>query len=230
MSGLDGRRIIDISLPMDKSFTMATPPGFKKALTYETEVLKEYDAPGGAGQIVRGVHMRLHAGTHVDAPIHFVQGGTWLHELPLEVFVGEALVADLTPIEPNSGITAEALERAIGGRMRRGERLLVRTDWNQRYREPDWREGSPYFTPQAVEWLLERDPRLMGVDFLHAKDGPDSPCKEYTLRACLEQGVVLMAYLTNLDQVSRERVTLIALPLAFKDVEASPVRAVVIEE
>ena len=33
------------------------------------EVIKEYE-DGGYGQIVRGAHMRLHAGTHVDAPFH----------------------------------------------------------------------------------------------------------------------------------------------------------------
>ena len=62
-------KIIDISLELDDSkFSMRTPPGFKKDLQFKLEVLKEHDAPQGAGQIVRGVHMRLHAGSHIDAP------------------------------------------------------------------------------------------------------------------------------------------------------------------
>src|SRR5262249_17184005 len=62
-------KIIDISLELDpKNFGMRTPAGFKKDMQFEMETLKEHDAPGGAGQIVRGVHMRLHAGSHVDAP------------------------------------------------------------------------------------------------------------------------------------------------------------------
>src|SRR5215467_9690479 len=70
-------RIIDISLELDpKNFAMRTPAGFKKDIQFEMEVLKEHDAPGGEGQIVRGVHMRLHAGSHVDAPEHNVRGGT----------------------------------------------------------------------------------------------------------------------------------------------------------
>jgi hypothetical protein len=57
------KKIVDISLELDDStFSMRTPPGFKKDLQFQMEVLKEHDAPGGAGQIVRGVHMRLHAG------------------------------------------------------------------------------------------------------------------------------------------------------------------------
>src|SRR5262245_51265012 len=62
-------KIIDISLELDpKNFGMRTPAGFKKDMQFEMETLKEHDAPGGAGQIVRGVHMRLHAGSHVVRP------------------------------------------------------------------------------------------------------------------------------------------------------------------
>lgn len=78
-------KIVDISLELDpRNFAMRTPAGFKKDMQFAMEVIKEHDAPGGAGQIVRGVHMRLHAGSHVDAPEHNVRGGTQIHELPLD--------------------------------------------------------------------------------------------------------------------------------------------------
>jgi hypothetical protein len=74
--------IVDISLELDaRNFGMRTPVGFTKDLQFAMEVLKEHDAPGGAGQIVRGVHMRLHAGSHVDAPEHNVRGGTQIHQV-----------------------------------------------------------------------------------------------------------------------------------------------------
>src|SRR6266481_8351774 len=89
-------KIIDISLELDpKNFTMRTPAGFKKDMQFQMEILKEHDAPEGAGQIVRGVQMRLHAGSHVDAPEHNVKGGTQIQDLPLETFAGDALIADL---------------------------------------------------------------------------------------------------------------------------------------
>src|SRR6185436_21053142 len=88
-------RIIDISLELDTSkFRMRTYEGFRKDMQFETEVIKDY-ADGGLGQLVRGVHMRLHAGTHVDAPSHMTKGARDLHELPLEVFIGPAVVADV---------------------------------------------------------------------------------------------------------------------------------------
>ena len=104
---LDAKTIVDISLELDpKNFAMRTPAGFKRDMQFEMEVLKEHDAPGGAGQIVRGVHMRLHAGSHVDAPEHNVRGGTQIHQLPLELFMGDAIIADLRDKLPGQAITA----------------------------------------------------------------------------------------------------------------------------
>ena len=88
-------RIIDISLELDASkFRMRTYEGFKKDMQFETEIIKDY-ADGGLGQIVRGADMRLHAGTHVDAPSHMVKGGKDIHDLKIAGFVGPAMIADV---------------------------------------------------------------------------------------------------------------------------------------
>ena len=51
---IEFRKIVDISLELDpKNFAMRTPAGFKKDMQFEMEVIKEHDAPDGAGQIVR---------------------------------------------------------------------------------------------------------------------------------------------------------------------------------
>src|SRR5216684_4993748 len=124
--------IVDISLELDpNNYAMRTPAGFKKDMQFEMEVLKEHDAPGGAGQIVRGVHMRLHAGSHVDAPEHNVRGGTQIHQLPLELFIGDAVVADLRDKMPAKAITERDLDKAIGTGVKRGDRILLRTDCNK---------------------------------------------------------------------------------------------------
>src|SRR3979490_1387757 len=116
-------KIIDLSLELDpKNFAMRTPAGFKKDMQFEMEVLKEHDAPGGAGQIVRGVHMRLHARSHVDAPEDHVRGGTQIHQLPLELFMGDAIVADLRDKMPGKAITEKDLEKRLDNRIRKGDR------------------------------------------------------------------------------------------------------------
>ena len=225
-------KIIDNSLELDaRNFHMRTPAGFKRDMQFEVEVIKDFDAPGGAGQIVRGVHMRLHAGSHVDAPEHFVKGGKQIHELPLEMFIGPAVVADVRHRMPGGGITGADLEKAAGADLRTGERLLLRTDCNVDYDgSPEWQKRSPYLTNDAIDWCLARKVLIVGFDMYHGADAPDSPVIYNTSRRFQEAGVVTMPYLKNLEKISKKRVTLIALPLKMIGVEASPIRAIVLEE
>jgi arylformamidase len=226
---LSGRKIVDISLALDaKNFGMRTPAGFTKDLQFAIEVLKEHDAPGGAGQIVRGVHMRLHAGSHVDAPEHNVRGGTQIHELPLDLFIGDAIIADLRDKMPSKAITEDDLEIALGTRVRSGDRVLLRTDLNNSYDggTDKWMRLSPYLTIGATEWLIERKVVIVGYDFYHGNDEPGAPRVFHNSRTLSEHGIITMPYLRNLDGITSERFTLVALPLNIVGAEASPVRAV----
>jgi kynurenine formamidase len=224
-------KIIDISLELDaRNFGMRTPAGFKKDMQFAMEVLKEHDAPGGAGQIVRGVHMRLHAGSHVDAPEHNVRGGTQIHQLPLELFVGDAIVADLRDKMPGQAITERDLERTVGARIRKGDRLLLRTDHNNTYDggSERWMKESPYLTIGATQWCIDQGVVIVGYDFYHGNDEPGAPRVFHNSRTLSEHGIITMPYLKNLDRIGAERVTLVGLPLNIIGAEASPIRAVVL--
>ena len=225
------RRIIDISLELDDSrFKMRTPAGFKKDMQFQIEVLKEHDAVEGAGQVVRGVHMRLHAGSHIDAPEHNVKGGKQVQDLPLLMFAGDAVIADLRHRVPGQAITPEDLEQAAGAQLRHGDRLLLRTDVNKQYMVNDWQKRSPYLTSGATRWCIDRGVVVVGYDFYHGNDEPGSPRVFNSSRTFSEHGIVTMPYLNNLDQTSAQRVTLVALPLKLVGAEASPVRAVILED
>jgi arylformamidase len=222
------RNLVDISLSLDADYRHQTPEGVKND-QLEFELIKDY--PGGQGQQVRAVSMRLHHGTHVDAPMHFVPGGATLEKIPLETFYGEAMVLDLTAIGQNEPIEPAHVEAALGGRDLNGARVLLRTDWNAHYGEPGYFEASPYISPKAVDWICARKPLLVGYDYSHPKDAPDTPAPVYAVRTFLENEIVPMGYLRNLDQVDPRRpMILSAFPLAFSGVEASPVRAVLIQD
>ena len=223
--------IVDISLELDpKSYSMRTPAGFKKDMQFEMEVLKEHDAPGGAGQIVRGVHMRLHAGSHVDAPEHNVRGGTQIHQLPLELFMGDAIIADLRDKLPSQAITEKDLEKRLDNRIRKGDRLLLRTDHNNSYDggSETWMKQSPYLTIGATMWLIDKGVVIVGYDFYHGNDEPNAPRVFHNSRTLSEHGIITMPYLKNLDRIERDRFTLIGLPLKMIGAEASPIRAVAV--
>jgi kynurenine formamidase len=223
--------LVDLSLELDpKHFSMRTPAGFKKDMQFEMEVIKEHDAPGGAGQIVRGVHMRLHAGSHVDAPEHNVRGGTQIHQLPLALFIGDAIVADLRDKLPSKPITAADLEQRVGTKMKKGDRLLLRTDHNNTYDggSEKWMTDSPYLTIDATMWCIEKGVVIVGYDFYHGNDEPQSPRVFHNSRTLSEHGIITMPYLKNLDRIGNERFILIGFPLNLINAEASPIRAVAV--
>jgi arylformamidase len=222
-------RVIDISFELDpKTFHMQVPDGFDKDAQVEVEVIKPYST--GDGQIVRAVHMRLHAGSHVDAPAHQLPTGKHIHELALNRFIGDALVADFTDKLGGHAITVEDLETRYGNKLRKGDRLLVRTNANKKYFEMDldtWKAYSPGFTVEARHWIIEKGVSMVGFDMYHGKK-PKGETRN-TSKIFPTAGVLTLPYLNNLDQITKERVTLICFPLAIVDVEATPVRAIVLE-
>jgi arylformamidase len=218
--------MIDLSIELDaRNFKMRTYEGFKKDMQFELEVIKEY--PGGLGQIVRGVHMRLHAGSHVDAPAHMLEGAPHIHEVPLDTFIGPAVVADIRHRSNGDEITAEDLETAAGKKIRRGDRLLLRADQNTTYDgSPAWMARAPYLGEGGVTWCIEKGVSIIGFDFYHGakpRGREDAPPNGRKLSA---HGIMTMPYLTNLGAVDEERFTLVSLPLKMVNVEASPIRAV----
>ena len=223
-------RIIDLSIDLDaKTFHMRSYDGFKKNMEFDVEVIKDYT--GGLGQIVRGVHMRLHAGSHIDAPSHMLQGGLDMHEVPLAAFIGDAVVADVRHRGGMEAITVADLEKAVADVLQPGDRILLRTDVNETYDgSPEWIARSPYIDPPAIDWMGENGVSLVGFDFYHGNGSREANPTYSTSHHCADSGVLTMPYIHNLGSITRRRFTLIAPPLKVIDVEASPVRAVALED
>src|SRR5215831_2316005 len=55
-----------------------------------------------------------HAYTHVDAPLHFLVDGRDIASLPVDQWVGDAAVVDLTHLGANGEVTAADLDRRAG--------------------------------------------------------------------------------------------------------------------
>jgi len=60
------------------------------------------------------LNISIHSGTHIDAPFHFVAEGLTIDELPLDRFIGPALVFE---VDPEKYITKKACrEYKVGWR------------------------------------------------------------------------------------------------------------------
>ena len=105
-----------------------------------------------------------HTGSHVDAPLHKLAGGAAVDGLPLDRFVGEALIVDLRDAIPLMPITASLLEQHLGQSVT-DRIVLLATGWgNQRERTPEWFYRSPFLAVDGAQWLVERKIRGVGID------------------------------------------------------------------
>jgi len=175
----------------------------------------------GANSNVSRLALGVHTGTHVDAPVHFINGAAGVETLPLEVLVGEALVINLPAI---NRVTVAALEGA--GIPAGTRRLLIKTR-NSTY----WARGDTEFHTDyvgvgedAAAWLVEHKFELVGVDYLSVAPWKESHPTHETL---LKAGVVVVEGL-NLSAIAPGRYQFICLPLKLMGSDGAPARAVLV--
>jgi kynurenine formamidase len=174
------------------------------------------------GYRVTDVRLGTHAGTHLDAPAHFLETGATVDSLPLAALVGPARVVDLSDVPPGGVIGRERLGAVVAG-----ERLLLRTDWSRRFGEPGYYEEFPSLAENTVRELSTMRVALLGLETpsLCADHAADAAAH----RELLSAGVVIVEGLAGLAMLP-ERVWLIALPLRLDGLDGSPCRVIAVGE
>ena len=110
------------------------------------------------------LNLASHTGSHVDAPLHKLAGGATVDDLPLDRFVGEALVVDLRDSTPSMPITAALLAKHLNQNV--ADRIvLLATGWGERRaRSGEWYYCSPFVSVDGAQWLVDQKVRGVGID------------------------------------------------------------------
>ncbi|USG64611.1 cyclase family protein [Brevibacillus ruminantium] len=218
-------KIIDIThgfYPDMPSYEAKWYPKFaiKPVMTPETD-------PAPTRRTFTRLELFAHNATHVDAPKHFFEDRESLDRLPLDIFIGRACIADLSYKKPFEPITADDIEKAVRDIWEPGSRLLIRTDYLlHNWGRPDFWDRPPYLTPSVADWVIENKGVLIGLDCLTEKPGDvESPVH----LKLLGEGIPILEYITHLHLAESKVSCLFALPTKVEGVEASPVRAVLLE-
>lgn len=176
---------------------------------------------GGDPASVTVLRLGSHSGTHVDAPSHFLPGGTPVDRIPPERLIGPAIVLDL-PGELASVGAADLARQDLGGH----RRVLLRT--RNSAAGPMTRFTPDYcaLAPDGAEYLLERGVELVGIDALSLEQFGSSDYPVHHL--LLGRSVVIVEGL-DLSAVSAGVYQLICLPLKLEGLDGAPARAVLIQ-
>ncbi len=248
-------RIVDLTARIEPS-PEGTPEFQRTAVEYvdhaggAAEVKQLFGVPpdllrNREGWTRETVTLGTHNATHIDAPYHYnsvIQGkpAQTIDELPLEWFVSDGVVLDLTGRADGQVIEIADIERCLSDidhELAPGEIVLIHTGCDRFYGQPDYIVHGPGVSRSATQWLYDRGVRVMGIDAW----GWDRPLNLQAEDALERQqpGIFWEAHqadlpysqierLVNLGELPPDGFTVSCLPLPIAGASAAPARVVAI--
>ncbi|SDC43450.1 Kynurenine formamidase [Geodermatophilus telluris] len=213
------RDIVDLSHPLDDD-TPVYPGDPVARFSPATTVAAD-------GYNVLHVRMGSQTGTHVDAPYHFLEDGLRIDEVPLDHFLGPAVVADVRGKPPHGRIEWADLA-PWADRLGPGRILLLHTGWDAHW-GTDAYFDHPYLTGDAAARVVAAGVRTVGLDALSLDETVlgGEPADGFAAHlAVLGAGGVIVENLRDLGRVPAVDPVVSVLPLRLAGADGAPVRAV----
>lgn len=234
---LAASRVVDLTHDFDKDtlYWPTAPSGF------ELKPVHKGPTPLGFYYAAYSFCAPEHGGTHLDAPAHFAEGVWSSGEIPVDRFIGPAVVIDVSDkakADPDYTLSVEdvAAFEAKHGRIAPGATVLLRTGWGAR-----WPDRLSYFgddTPGdasklhfpsyglAAATLLIRERRVgtIGVDTASIDPGTSRDFPVHRLAAA--NNVVGLENLAKLGELPATGATVIALPMKIAGGSGAPARVI----
>jgi kynurenine formamidase len=212
---------------IDLSHTLETGmPAWPTHARYGSVVYESYD--NGDPAFCSLVMMDEHAGTHIDAPMHFVKGGATVDKLPLDSVMGRCVTVDARATAPCGVFPLEELRRfeEEHGAVRKGDIVLFRFGWDEKYalqpNAADFLKEWPGLSGEAAARLKDAGVKAVGTDAM-ALDafGADTVCHHLLLGA----GIPILENVHNLALLPVHSY-IMGFPNKFGGGSASPIRLV----
>lgn len=211
-------RIVDLTEIIEPT----GPDARRKFVIHKHDALMEIPGnvrPEGEWYIMSDVELMDHIGTHVEVPLHCLKEGADLAEVPVEQFVGDAAILDLSEAEAEGGVTLEQVQAAAAaaGGIRQGDIVFCRMG------------KTKYFTTASLQWLVDQGMKLMGVDSGGVELSHDTTHANINHLLLFRAGIPVIENLAHMDQLTQSRVKAYALPVPVRGLDAFPLRVIAVE-
>ena len=186
-----------------------------------------------------------HGGTHLDAPVHFHEGGWTAEEIPLDRLIGAGACVDVTEVcaQDRDHLVSVAdlkADEARSGRIPEGALVLIHTGYGRHW--PDRalymgtdRRGAegvadlhfPGLHPDAARWLVrERKVRAVGLDTPSIDHGPSTTFDAH--QVLFADNVPAFENVANLAELPARDFVVMALPMKIRGGSGGPLRIVAV--
>jgi len=164
------------------------------------------------------IDMGTHTGTHVDAPVHFIEGAPGMESVPLDALCGPAVVVDGTSISGDSigESDLDAIDIPAGA-----ERVLLKTRNSELWSQKEFTRDFLRLDGSGARFVVARGIRTIGIDYLSIGD-------HEAHRELLGAGVVPVEGL-DLRKIEPGSYTFVCLPLDLVGSDGAPARAILID-
>jgi arylformamidase len=204
----------DISVPLKQGMiyfpTDPIPP----------KIYRFHDRAMGAKVTMSVLEIISHTGTHIDSPIHFIEDGSTISDMPLDATIGPARVI---AIRDRESIKAAELKKH---HIKKGERVLFKTRNSPSGYEGDkFSDDYCYLDDSAADYLVEAGVTLVGIDFITIGYIHNMENVNYTHTTLLKAGIYVLEDCA-LAGVPPGEYELLCLPLLMWHGDAGPCRAI----
>lgn len=182
-------------------------------------------------EIFVGLHSQT--GTYLETPAHFFGNDKsyLISDIPVDKLIDIPCVVISIDVMDNfaesTPITKEMLVNSSKDiDISEGFAILISTGWGKHWMDKCFLQQSPYFTYEAMLWLISQKPFLLGTDFPRWEN-IKKPEEFFEAFYCAD--ILMLAPCINLKKVEKNNVRLTVLPLNITGTSCVPCRAVLIE-
>lgn len=152
-----------------------------------------------------------HAGTHCDAPAHYLRDANTIDTLELSSFIGKCLLIDISHIE-------SSIKYTDINHIPLQERIL--------FKVRETKKDFAYFSQCCIEYLGSKGVKLIGTNAISIDEYSAKILTAHL--TCLQYDIQIIEGLYLNDVESGEYI-FIGLPLKLVGADASPVRAILVQ-
>lgn len=208
-------RYIDLTMPLTNGM---------RGVEIESSRVLERD-----GWNATTLHLYSHAGTHMDAPMHFDVNRNTIDEYPISRFFCDCWIVDIPNCQPAQVIGVKDVI-PVEGKIRPGEGLIFRTGWSKFATQEIYRSQLPRIGLELALWCADHQIGLLGVEPPSVADVNNIEELTAVHKVLLEADILIVEGLCQLDQIKHKKVSIVALPLKVMNGDGSPCRVIALEE
>jgi len=162
--------------------------------------------------------------TYVQTSAEMFNGRATIDKIKLERLILDTHIIRIRK-KPREAIAVKELEKT-NVKIKKGEGLIVATGWEKFWNKKNFIKDSPHFTPESMDWVLNKGISLLAGD-MTIYDDYYKPTG--LIKNLFKRDVLVVAPLVNLDKIKKTKIKLVALPLKVKGVSGCPCRVIAIE-